>query len=388
LWLTRRRSGTTIVYACANRAPASLSDTNSISTRLATVSLVGLIEMTPHCIRHGRAQRLPARARVAVQRSDQRRRQSDREHGGALGHRHALRVPKRRVHVPTRLPLGQSMLGLQCAHGGRARVIHQQLDRTVHPNRVLVGVGSATGHQPLEYHASRQVPPRRPRNRALKLEVRYCVGAVASPLLSNIYLSVFDEKMAKAGFALTRYCDDWVIICRSQAEAKRALASAREVLEGELRLRIHPEKTRIVHITRGFEFLGYKIGRGRGLRHKAGGPSLYAVPTDRSIERFKDKVRTATNRRNPKDLEGVLGELNPIIRGWGNYYRRAHVRRLFNRLNHWIVMRVWNHRHKHWRNAGWRDLPDRRLYGELGLVNLLQLLPSMENYYRQKGLVR
>ena len=138
------------------------------------------------------------------------------------------------------------------------------------------------------------------------------------------------------------------------------------------------------------------------MRHKAGGPSLYALPTDRSIKRFKDKVRTATNRRNPKDLEGVLAELNPIVRGWGNYYRRAHVRRLFNldsrdptslpiievnRLNHWIVMRVWNHQHKHWRNAGWRHLPDRRLYGELGLVNLLQLIPSMHSYYRQKGLV-
>jgi RNA-directed DNA polymerase len=213
-------------------------------------------------------------------------------------------------------------------------------------------------------------------------------GGVASPLLSNVYLHVFDERMARAGFALTRYADDWVIVCRSRVEAERALASARAVLEEELGLRLHPEKTRIVHITRGFEFLGYKIGRGKGLRHKAGGPSLYAVPTDRSIGRFKDKVRTATNRRNPKDLEGVLGELNPIIRGWGNYYRRAHVRRLYHRLNRWIVLRVWNHQHKHWRNAGWRHLPERRLYGELGLVNLLQLIPSMEDYYRQKGLVR
>jgi Reverse transcriptase (RNA-dependent DNA polymerase) len=105
--------------------------------------------------------------------------------------------------------------------------------------------------------------------------------------------------------------DDWLITCRSREEAQRALASAREVLEGQLGLRLHPEKTRIVHITRGFEFLGYKIGRGKGLRHKAGGPSLYAVPTDRSIKRFKDKVRTATGRRNPKDLEGILDELNP-----------------------------------------------------------------------------
>ena len=213
-------------------------------------------------------------------------------------------------------------------------------------------------------------------------------GGVASPLLSNIYLSVFDEKMAQAGFKLTRYADDWVIVCRSRTEAERALASARAVLEGELELQLHPEKTRIVHITRGFEFLGYKIGRGKGLRHKAGGPSLYAVPTDRSIARFKDKVRTATNRRNPKSLEGVLGELNPIIRGWGNYYRRAKVRGLYHRLNRWIAMRVWSHQTKRWRNAGWRHLPVARLYGELGLVNLLQLIPSMESYYRQKGYAR
>jgi group II intron reverse transcriptase/maturase len=213
-------------------------------------------------------------------------------------------------------------------------------------------------------------------------------GGVASPLLSNIYLSVFDEKMAQAGFALTRYADDWLITCRSREEAQRALASTREVLEGQLGLRLHPQKTRIVHITRGFEFLGYKIGRGKGLRHKAGGPSLYAVPTDRSIKRFKDKVRTATCRRNPKDLEGVLDEINPIIRGWGNYYRRAKVRGLYHRLNRWIAMRVWSHQTKRWRNAGWRHLPVARLYGELGLVNLLQLIPSMESYYRQKGYAR
>ena len=90
-------------------------------------------------------------------------------------------------------------------------------------------------------------------------------GGVASPLLSNIYLTVFDQRMAEAGFALTRYADDWLIVCRSRSEAERALASARAVLEGELGLRLHPEKTRIVHITRGFEFLGYKIGRGKGI---------------------------------------------------------------------------------------------------------------------------
>jgi hypothetical protein len=79
--------------------------------------------------------------------------------------------------------------------------------------------------------------------------------------------------------------------------------------------------------------------------------------------------------------------LNPVIRGWGMYYRRANVRRLFNRLNMWIVRRIWGWRFTRWRNAGWRTLPETRLYGEYGLVNLLQLIPSMRDYYRQKGYI-
>jgi len=214
-------------------------------------------------------------------------------------------------------------------------------------------------------------------------------GGVASPLLSNVYLHVFDQKMAEAGFALTRFADDWVIICTSRREAERALTSARTVLEGELGLRVHPDKTRIVHVAQGFEFLGYKIKQGKGrLQYRAGGPDLYAYPRDRTIERFKQRVRHITTRRNPKKLEGLLDELNPVIRGWGNYFRRAHVRRLFHRLDGWILRRIWSWRYKRWRCRGYRKLPGAKLYGKLGLVNLLQLIPSMEGYYRQKGLSR
>jgi RNA-directed DNA polymerase len=210
-------------------------------------------------------------------------------------------------------------------------------------------------------------------------------GGVISPLLSNIYLHVFDEQMQRAGFQLTRYADDWLCVCRTREEAERALASARAVLEGQLGLRIHPEKTRIVHVSQGFEFLGYKIGLGRGLRFKSGGIGLYAIPRQRSIDRFKDKVRALTRRRIAVPLEELIHVLNPVIRGWGMYYRRANVRRLFNRLNRWIVRRIWGWRFKRWRNAGWRTLPETRLYREYGLVNLLQLIPSMREYYRQKG---
>jgi group II intron reverse transcriptase/maturase len=212
-------------------------------------------------------------------------------------------------------------------------------------------------------------------------------GGVISPLLSNIYLHVFDERMERAGFHVTRYADDWLAVCRTREEAERVLASARAVLEGELGLRIHPEKTRIVHVTQGFEFLGYKIGVGKGLRFKQGGISLYAIPRQRSIDRFKDKVRALTRRRIAITLEELIEDLNPVIRGWGMYYRRANVRRLFNRLNLWIVRRIWGWRFKRWRNAGWRTLPETRLYGEYGLVNLLQLIPSMRDYYRQKGYI-
>jgi RNA-directed DNA polymerase len=211
-------------------------------------------------------------------------------------------------------------------------------------------------------------------------------GGVISPLLSNIYLHVFDEQMERAGFHVTRYADDWLAVCRTREEAERALASARAVLE-ELGLRIHPEKTRIVHVTQGFEFLGYKIGVGKGLRFKQGGARLYAIPRQRSIDRFKDKVRALTRRRIAVPLAELIRALNPVIRGWGMYYRRANVRRLFNRLNLWIVRRIWGWRFKRWRNAGWRTLPETRLYGEYGLVNLLQLIPSMRDYYRQKGYI-
>jgi retron-type reverse transcriptase len=75
-------------------------------------------------------------------------------------------------------------------------------------------------------------------------------GGVISPLLSNIYLHVFDQQMERAGVQLTRYADDWLAVCRTREEAERALASARAVLEDELGLRIHPEKTRIVRVPR------------------------------------------------------------------------------------------------------------------------------------------
>ena len=174
-----------------------------------------------------------------------------------------------------------------------------------------------------------------------------------------------------------------VITCQSAAEARAAIAAAGKILK-ELGVELHPQKTRIVHVAHGFEFLGYKIKRGKQLRlpaskirSQARSGALYAYPKEKSIRRFMDQVRARTQRRIPLRTCELIGKVNPLIRGWGEYYKKAHVRKLFNRLNRWIVRRIWSHRFKRWRNGGWKQLPEATLYGEYGLVNLIGLIPSI-----------
>jgi len=209
-------------------------------------------------------------------------------------------------------------------------------------------------------------------------------GGVVSPLLSNILLTPFDREMRRRGYQLTRYADDWLLTCRSRREAEAALQCAEKIL-ATLGVRLNPQKTQIVHVRQGFVFLGYRIKRGSrqlrlpaakiksGTRHG----DLYAYPTQKSIDRFKDAIRRKTRRRIPLKTPELIRELNPVIRGWGEYYKRAHVRKLFHQLDGWVERRLWSHHHKRWRCRGWKDMPTRRLRGELGLVGLVTLIPSL-----------
>ena len=95
------------------------------------------------------------------------------------------------------------------------------------------------------------------------------------------------------------------------------------------------------------------------------------------LDSFKDKIRNMTRRSNGLSTRQLIEGINPVLRGWGNYYRIGHVRKLFNRLGRWIVRRIWSHRKKRWRNSGWRELPEPRLYGEFGLVNLVDLIAGI-----------
>ena len=122
--------------------------------------------------------------------------------------------------------------------------------------------------------------------------------------------------------------------------------AARRILK-QLGVELYPQKTRI-----GFEFIGYKIKRGckkvhlpeSKIRSQARQGALYAYPKAKSISRFMDQVRQRTKRTTPLKTKELIEELNPLLRRWGEYYKRAHIRKLFQRLDGWVRRRVWSHR--------------------------------------------
>jgi RNA-directed DNA polymerase len=138
-------------------------------------------------------------------------------------------------------------------------------------------------------------------------------GAVVSPLLANIYLHPLDVLMRESGYAMVRYADDFVILCRSSTEAHRALEIVRHwVLQNGLRL--HPDKTHTGDCRKpgeGFEFLGYRFEAGkRAVRKK-------------SLASLKDRIVERTRRTSGKSLAAVIAMLNPILKGWFGYFKHA-----------------------------------------------------------------
>lgn len=123
-------------------------------------------------------------------------------------------------------------------------------------------------------------------------------GGPLSPLLANVYRHHFDVRVKQAGYGSVRYADDFVIFARSEAQANAALQLVYEVLEGELGLQVHPEKTRVVNIDTGFDFLGFRYYR------DANSNQLRKVVRRKSMLRFREAVRQRTprlrNQRKPK----------------------------------------------------------------------------------------
>jgi RNA-directed DNA polymerase len=152
-------------------------------------------------------------------------------------------------------------------------------------------------------------------------------GGVISPLLSNIYLNDLDHQMAQAGYAMVRYADDFVVMCRTEEEAQAAMKQVQEwTVENELEL--HPTKTRTLHAqTDAFEFLGYSFTKGK------------RFPRQKSLKKLKDAVRANTRRANGHSLELIIVNLNSKLRGWFEYFKHSY-RTTFPRLDSWIRMRL------------------------------------------------
>ena len=183
-------------------------------------------------------------------------------------------------------------------------------------------------------------------------------GGILSPLLANIALSILDEhftakwealgpewtraKRRRAGapvMRLVRYADDFVVMvhgARGQAEALRGEVAA---VLAPMGLRLSGEKTRVCHIDEGFDFLGWRIRR-RRWKGRPGKKAIYTYPSKRALASIVGKVREVTRRERHRTLADLLRRLNPVLRGWCNYFRHGVSSRTFSYVDHYAFWRI------------------------------------------------
>jgi RNA-directed DNA polymerase len=206
-------------------------------------------------------------------------------------------------------------------------------------------------------------------------------GGVISPLLANIYLDALDEAWARDFSHLgrmVRYADDFVIMCRRESQAREALRRVGEILAG-LRLELHPEKTKVVELgigKEGFDFLGchFRIVRS----HFRGRSYLFRWPSRRAMNAIRRRLRELTVRRRwagMRDICDVIAVLNPVLRGWGGYFRTGNASKQFNSLDNFVtsrLVRLIAHREGLKRRPFYRrDWPHSRFVNDFTLYKLL-----------------
>jgi len=164
-------------------------------------------------------------------------------------------------------------------------------------------------------------------------------GGVISPLLANIYLDAFDQEMKRRHHRIVRYADDILILCCSRTAADNALVKATQILEETLKLTVNRKKTHIAHSREGIKFLGVEIG------------SQYTRIQEKKLKGFKQRVKQLTKRNGGRNLMSVLKQLNPVIRGFANYFRIANCKSIFRELAEWIRRRLRGVQLKLWKKA-------------------------------------
>lgn len=154
-------------------------------------------------------------------------------------------------------------------------------------------------------------------------------GAVLSPLLANCYLHPLDMRLTECGWHMVRYADDFVVLCANEEQAQAALTEIQRWVE-EHGLKLHPDKTRVGDCRQegqGFEFLGYRFEAGRRRVRK------------KSEHKLRERIREKTQRCRGESLAAVIASLNPILRGWFNYFKHAQ-RQTFSRTDGFVRRRL------------------------------------------------
>jgi len=186
-------------------------------------------------------------------------------------------------------------------------------------------------------------------------------GGVISPLLANIVLNYLDWQLHAHGFKFVRYADDFVVMCKSIPQAEKALDLVQRILEQDLDLQLNPEKTKMIRFSEGFEFLGFYISS-RSVRMRP-----------KSIEKFKSKIRTLTQRSHNLDAM-LIEKLNRVIRGTVNYFHPPYSTTLgqFSKLDEWIRKRLRCMKYKRiWHTDNWRM--KNKYFQRLGLLSCREL---------------
>jgi RNA-directed DNA polymerase len=166
-------------------------------------------------------------------------------------------------------------------------------------------------------------------------------GGVISPLLANIYLHVLDTfwtREFKQLGELYRYCDDFVIICQTKCNAIESKKIVERIMT-RLKLKLHPEKTKVVYTwSEGFDFLGFHFHKAHS---EIGKFVPYMWPSQKAMKKIRGVIRQTTERKQlRKPLTDIVAELNPVIRGWRNYFRAGNSTNKFKQLDHYISRRL------------------------------------------------
>jgi RNA-directed DNA polymerase len=203
-------------------------------------------------------------------------------------------------------------------------------------------------------------------------------GGVISPLLANIYLNKLDRlwaaRCSHLGI-LIRYADDFVAMCGTESAAREALRRIGLVMN-RLGLTLHPAKTRLVDLRRGkesFTFLGCTIRKKRSIQRNPRWHFMQRWPGPKAMKKLRTRIRELTSKRQSgKDVTQLIVELNPVLRGWGNYFRTGNADREFNSLDHFVVqcLRRWQYRHGGQRPTRRPSFTHDQLYA-MGLHRLL-----------------